>query len=419
MKTLYSFFAGGGVFTADTPESVRPIGGLEYMPNIAAVYDANHQTPVTVGDILEMESSTPPEASVYHFSLPCPNFSSAKTGGGETEIDIAMAYKCADVIKLKRPEFVTLENVMAYQKSVSFGIILRSLYASGYGFDHWILNSADYGVPQTRKRLIMIARRDGNRPRRPEATHKKHQPGDSEQISLINPLKPWNGWMGAIAGIPLELSDFADWQKERLPEELKTCLIPGNNSSNGVIRYAGDPAMTISAQRLSKGTPRALLIDNQAYGNILTTFDTDEPAPTLRSDKQGAYRAFLADTQPHCRDVLEIAYADRSALAVRANYTAGKYKAFLVAGTTNANGKTVTIVNGDQPSFAAVSSVFNNMSRRAYIGGVVVKMNTHCLTRWQSMPDSYLLPESNTLASRIIGNGVPSLLGRRILETLT
>ena len=126
-----------------------------------------------------------------------------------------------------------------------------------------------------------------------------------------------------------------------------------------------------------------MLIDNQAYGNILTTFDTDEPAPTLRSDKQGAYRAFL------------------------------------IAGTANTNGKTVTIVNGDQPSFAVVSSVFNNMSRRAYIGGVIVKMNAPCLARWQSMPESYTLPESNTLASRIIGNGVPSLLGRRMLETLT
>ena len=185
---------------------------------------------------------------------------------------------------------------------------------------------------------------------------------------------------------------------------------------NNTTKYADEPIYTIGS---SPTFATALLIDNQAYGDTLTTFAMADPAPTLRSDKQGAYRAFLADTQPHSRDVLEIAYADRPALTVRADYATSKYRAFLVSGQNG--GREITIRYSDEPTMTITNSSKGLPSAcvGGVVGGVVVKMNVPCLARWQSMPDAYLLPESNTLASRIIGNGVPSLLGRKILETLT
>jgi site-specific DNA-cytosine methylase len=47
-----------------------------------------------------------------------------------------------------------------------------------------------------------------------------------------------------------------------------------------------------------------------------------------------------------------------------------------------------------------------------------VKMTPRALARFQSVPDSYQLPESRALASRVIGNGVPWLLAQRVTESL-
>ena len=52
----------------------------------------------------------------------------------------------------------------------------------------------------------------------------------------------------------------------------------------------------------------------------------------------------------------------------------------------------------------------------AAIGGRVIKMTPRALARFQSFPDWYELPESNTLAARIIGNAVPPLFMQRVGE---
>jgi site-specific DNA-cytosine methylase len=54
---------------------------------------------------------------------------------------------------------------------------------------------------------------------------------------------------------------------------------------------------------------------------------------------------------------------------------------------------------------------------RAYTGYRVVKMTTRCLARFQSFPDSYVLPRSG-IAAKIIGNAVPPLLYQKIIEQL-
>ena len=50
--------------------------------------------------------------------------------------------------------------------------------------------------------------------------------------------------------------------------------------------------------------------------------------------------------------------------------------------------------------------------------GRVVKMTPRALVRFQSFPDSYALPEKNSLAVTIIGNAVPPLLMREVVLPL-
>jgi len=54
----------------------------------------------------------------------------------------------------------------------------------------------------------------------------------------------------------------------------------------------------------------------------------------------------------------------------------------------------------------------------AYTNGRVVKITVHALARFQSFPGTYRWPDSNALATRIIGNAVPPLFAQRLCEWL-
>ena len=80
----------------------------------------------------------------------------------------------------------------------------------------------------------------------------------------------------------------------------------------------------------------------------------------------------------------------------------------------------------DAPSNTVVSGNANTGARAVLLSdqttgcanGRVVKLNARCLARLMTVPDWYELPTSNSLAGRIIGNGIPSLFYQRIAESL-
>ena len=89
-------------------------------------------------------------------------------------------YGLPDFLRLvleKRPAIVVLENVPLLESAPEFARVVEVLRGAGYAVDWRILNAADYGVPQTRRRLFLIALRDEKRvPARawPFPTHTRH-----------------------------------------------------------------------------------------------------------------------------------------------------------------------------------------------------------------------------------------------------
>lgn len=72
--------------------------------------------------------------------------------------------KFASLIREITPEIVSMENVpglMTNKKSDSFQNFLRTLEECGYKYDYKVVNCTDYGIPQTRRRLILVASRIG------------------------------------------------------------------------------------------------------------------------------------------------------------------------------------------------------------------------------------------------------------------
>lgn len=271
MKGATLFTGGGGVDLGMQAAGIETVWGIECDAHIAEVARRNG-VPATVADILEARHSDFSSVDYLHASPPCPNFSVAKTGAAETELDIALSEAVCGFIANKTPRFFTLENVSKYQYSRSFAAILRTLARLGYMFSFSILNAADFGVPQTRRRLWLIASRDGLVPYLPRRV-------------------PWLGWYEAIADLVPSLPDsqFAPWQLERMREITDTILVgqdydaPTGSEERHPMSYGvKQPSFTIKASA-SNGLLRTFIVDgqNSRIDGELTIRDETSPVFTV------------------------------------------------------------------------------------------------------------------------------------------
>jgi len=72
-----------------------------------------------------------------------------------------------------------------------------------------------------------------------------------------------------------------------------------------------------------------------------------------------------------------------------------------------------------QPSFTLTQYSTKHPAPRVWLSaGRVVKMTPRALARFQSLPDSYQLPDKSSLACTVIGNMIPSLMMQKIVEPL-
>ncbi|HSW62692.1 MAG TPA: DNA (cytosine-5-)-methyltransferase [Dissulfurispiraceae bacterium] len=397
--TLFTGFDGAGIGMAAA--GIKIIAGIEIDPNIAAVARENG-SPVTVGDVTKIDPSQFLGIDALHASPPCPNFSVAKSDGVETEQDIALALAVCKFIYVLKPRIFTLENVWGYRLSRSWQKIENALHECGYLPDVKHMNAADYGVPQTRKRMIVRAVKGAMVPHLPEP-------------------QPWVGWYEAIEDLlpTLPESSFAEWQIKRLPADIKTYLIGNDLNGDGRdklnLSTIEDPAFTITASNGPK--LRAYLVNGGGRETQPIIRDGEEPAFTVvASENQRPTRAFLV----HPTDQRTMPVADQNEPAftiVSAHGNLNLPRAFIVSGQNSGQESRGGPRLDHEPSFTATASSSKGVPR-AWINGGVVKMTPRALARLQTFPDWYDLPKQATLACKGIGNAVPPLLMQKIYSQL-
>jgi DNA (cytosine-5)-methyltransferase 1 len=131
--------------------------------------------------------------------LPCPPFSIAgKQLGAQDERNLFPA--AIRLVDETRPKAIMIENVRGFLGAVFEdyrGFIKKELKALGYEA-HWrLFNASDYGVPQLRPRVIIVALRDDIKDRFEWPTP---SPSDAPTVgqALVDLMKA-NGWQGAKA----------------------------------------------------------------------------------------------------------------------------------------------------------------------------------------------------------------------------
>lgn len=142
-------------------------------------YNYNFDHKCECKDICEIDPSTLPDCDIVIGGFPCQDFSLAGNRKGFAA-DRGVLYKqMMRVVKEKQPKIFVAENVKGITIDIDdycpIEIITEDFKSIGYHVKYKLLNAADYGVPQTRERVIIVGiRNDINKEYfYPEPTTKK------------------------------------------------------------------------------------------------------------------------------------------------------------------------------------------------------------------------------------------------------
>lgn len=115
-------------------------------------------------DAKNIQTETMPDFDLLCAGFPCQAFSIAGKRGGFHDARGTLFFEVARLVAEKRPAYVLLENVpglLSHDKGRTFFTILSTFYELGYHVEWKVLNSKDFGVPQSRKRVYLIGYLDG------------------------------------------------------------------------------------------------------------------------------------------------------------------------------------------------------------------------------------------------------------------
>ncbi|HET6380551.1 MAG TPA: DNA cytosine methyltransferase [candidate division Zixibacteria bacterium] len=178
MTTIVSLFTGaGGLDIGFERAGAEVLIAVDNDPESCKTLRHNRPDwPVFEGDIRDFDPAPYEGADLVIGGPPCQGFSTAgKQDPSDPRNFLWREY--LRVVKAVKPRGVLLENVaaMAHSKNEDhLHGIAEALRGLGYKVEVTILNAADYGVPQQRRRLFLMGLRDGE-PSFPAATVDTHR----------------------------------------------------------------------------------------------------------------------------------------------------------------------------------------------------------------------------------------------------
>lgn len=110
-------------------------------------------------DIRNAEPEQLPEFDLLCGGFPCQSFSVAGHRGGFSDPRGTLFFELARLAEARKPAYLLFENVpglLYHDRGRTFAAILHELEGMGYGLEWQVLNSRDFGVPQSRKRVYLI-----------------------------------------------------------------------------------------------------------------------------------------------------------------------------------------------------------------------------------------------------------------------
>lgn len=179
-KTIDLFAGAGGLslgFAMADSASFEPVFAVEHDSAASRTYKTNFGVHVFDGDIELFDVAGYPDADIILGGPPCQGFSPLgrdRDDESRANLNGLWEHYLAAVLKV-RPRAFVIENVPEFQRSQQFNELLHRIESdpnlAEYGFSYGVLNAADYGVPQNRRRGIFVAVRGRTVPWPPPPTH--------------------------------------------------------------------------------------------------------------------------------------------------------------------------------------------------------------------------------------------------------
>ena len=286
MPCVIDLFCGiGGLTKGLELAGLNVVAGIDFNESCRYAYETNNQAGFIHGDITaitaqDIEALFPEDENIRILvgCAPCQPFSKYTKRYRKEEKELGrqgdqwqsdekwrLLYSFAELIRQTNPHVVSMENVPELEKEQVFEDFLTSLTDLGFNIAYQIAFCPDYGVPQNRRRLVLLASRLG-------------------EINLIAPqFQPENyptvrdaiGELPAIAAGERHELDFlhrasrlSNLNVQRIQQS-----VPG-----GTWRRDWEERLWLDCHRKDTG---------QTYGSVYGRMSWDEPSPTITTQFYG------------------------------------------------------------------------------------------------------------------------------------
>lgn len=161
MKVVDLFCGCGGLSLGFQKAGMEVVAAFDNWVDALAVYRKNFSHPAIYADLKNIEESVEAIRSFNPDMIiggpPCQDFSSAgKRDENNGRGDLTVCY--AQIISEVKPNWFVMENVERILKTQKLQEALRVFHKAGYGVTYTVLNAALCGVPQRRKRFVMVGK---------------------------------------------------------------------------------------------------------------------------------------------------------------------------------------------------------------------------------------------------------------------
>jgi len=264
--TLIDLFAGCGGLTRGFVDSgrFRPISAVEWDEDAAATYRANFGDHVFCGPIERVEAFPP--ADVIVGGPPCQGFSPLNMQRvGLERRTLWREYLRA--LEESEPEVFVMENVPQLLRSAEYRAFRKAAAKLGFEVVGEVLNAADFGVPQMRRRAIVVGSRVGT-PEMPAQTH-------FAPDAASRPGSAWRTVRDAIGDLS-STPTGRDWHNARNPRPISVeryKAIPGEGEGRFEL-----------AERRPDITPACWLRKKTGSTDVFGRLWWDRPAYTIRTE---------------------------------------------------------------------------------------------------------------------------------------
>jgi DNA (cytosine-5)-methyltransferase 1 len=170
VKVIDLFCGIGGLTYGMQRQGFNVVAGIDNDPKCEYGYMANNNAKYILDDISNISAETindmygDAKVKVLVGCAPCQPYSGLNNKKPSKE-KMQPLEKFASLIEQIRPDIVSMENVRGLAKEGKYPVFqkfIRTLKRCGYSVSYQVVDVSNYGVPQNRKRLVLLASRHGD-----------------------------------------------------------------------------------------------------------------------------------------------------------------------------------------------------------------------------------------------------------------